>query len=122
MGLLVLITDFLTDLEPLSVPLGLLKARGHEVVVFQILDPAEVEFDFDSPMLMEDLETGQEFHIDPAAIREDYLTEFQAHLDETEKLCGQWGISLHRFRTDDPLENALSEFLRARMQGKGRIA
>ncbi|MBW3542616.1 MAG: DUF58 domain-containing protein, partial [Planctomycetes bacterium] len=54
-GMLILISDLLAPLERLETCLGRLRARGHEVLVFQILDPAEVRFDFDAPVLFEDL-------------------------------------------------------------------
>ena len=66
-GLIVLISDLLASVERLEPDLGYLCAGGHDVVVFHILDPAEVSSDFDKPALFQDVETGRDLYVDPAA-------------------------------------------------------
>ena len=68
-GMVVLISDLLAPLDTLQANLGFLRARGQEVVVFQILDPAEINFDFEQESQFEDLETGKKIYVDPAAAR-----------------------------------------------------
>ena len=56
--------------------LGLLTASGHEVLLFQVLDPAETGFRFDKAIVFEDVETGRELYVDPETVRADYLKTF----------------------------------------------
>src|SRR5215470_4980051 len=64
-GLLVLLSDFLAPIERLEPDLISLTACGHEVIVFQVLDPAELTFNFDSAAMFEDIESGRTLFIDP---------------------------------------------------------
>src|SRR5438034_201087 len=58
-SLMVLLSDFLAPIERLEAELTTLTAGGHEVILFQILDPAELAFEFAAPMMFEDLESGR---------------------------------------------------------------
>jgi uncharacterized protein (DUF58 family) len=119
-GLMVLISDMLAPIETLEDNLALLAASGHEVVLFHLLDPAELNFDFDKSAQFIDLETGKDIFIDPAAARKDYVERFDAHCEAVERACGKNGIVYHRLLTDRPLELTLYDFLRDRMR-RGRI-
>ena len=68
-GMLVMISDFLAPLDRLERALGTVIAGGHEVVVFQVLDPAELTFNFEPAVMFEDIESGEKLFIDPAAAR-----------------------------------------------------
>ncbi len=114
-GLVVVISDFMTPLERLEKRLASIKACGHEVQVFQILDPAERYFTFDQSNLFQDVETGKEIYIDPEQARPGYLKRLEAHLETLENLCQQNGIGYHFLTTDQPLERLLFEFLKSRM-------
>ncbi len=119
-GLVVLISDLLAPLDTLETRLGYLRSRGHEVVVFRVLDPAELNFDFDDPSMFLDLESGRELYVDPEAARANYLRRFEEHSRAIDKACSSLGIDFYQFPTDRPLELALFDFLHARMRrGKG---
>lgn len=113
-GLFVLLSDLLAPLDELERRLGLLKARGHEVLVFQVLDPREIDFDFPATARFSDLESGREHLIDPARARADYLERFGAHQEQLRGICQRSGIDLLRVRSDAPLDLALYDFLAAR--------
>ena len=113
-GMFVLFSDLLAPLETLSSQLGMLRARGHEVVVFQILDPREIDFEFDKAAQFTDLESGKQHFIDPATARKDYLQKFQRHLDAASALCQSAGIDYFLCPTDRQFDLALYEFLTAR--------
>jgi uncharacterized protein (DUF58 family) len=119
-GLMVLLTDLLAPIETLEKNLATLTASGHEVVVFQILDPAELAFDFTKAALFRDLESGRQLYIDPDAVRAEYKRRFDAHCAAVEVICAKLGIALRRLTTDQPLELALFDFLRERMN-KGKL-
>ena len=118
-GVLVLISDLLAPLEMLELSLGALAARGQEVVVFHVLDPEELRFEFTAPEMFEDLESQDRLYVDPAAIRTEYLKRFGKHLEAVEAICARLGLTYHRMPTDSPLELALPEIVRVRMQSRG---
>ncbi len=113
-GLMVFISDFLAPIEALDRSLAALVAGGHEVVAFQILDPAEVDFTFDRQAMFEDLESGQTLFIDPAVARKDYVPRFEAHNAELRRRCQTHGVPVHRLLTTEPLAFALLAFLQER--------
>jgi uncharacterized protein (DUF58 family) len=118
-GLIVLISDLLAPADLLRTRLGYLRSRGHDVLVLRLLDPAEVEFAFDSPAMFRDAESGRELYIDPNAARGEYRQRFAAHAAEVEGACNDLGIDYSAVTTDRPLEFILFDFLRARMR-RGR--
>jgi len=118
-GMLVLISDLLAPLETLEQSLGSLTIRGQDVVVFHVLDPEELHFQFGSPELFVDLETDRRLYVDPAAIRKDYLARLGEHLKAIEGICSRLGLVYQRLSTDTPLETALPEMIRIRMQARG---
>jgi uncharacterized protein (DUF58 family) len=119
-GLMVLLSDLLAPVEALERNLATLTATGHEVVVFQVLDPAEVSFDFTKAALFHDLESGRQLYVDPESIRAEYQRRFGAHCRAIEATCAKLGVTHHRLTTDRPMELALFDFLRERMN-RGKV-
>ena len=115
-ALMVLISDLLAPIETLEKNLASLGACGHDVVLFHLLDPAELTFKFDKAALFQDVESGRDLYIDPAAARRDYLQKFEAHTAAVRAMCDKLGIDYHRFTTDRPLEMALFDYVRGRAQ------
>ena len=122
-GLMVLISDLLAPVDRLRRDLGMLRARGHDVMVFQILDPRELDFGFESPTRFEDMETGRQLDVDPAAAAEGYRKRLEQHLAEVRSACRDLGAEEFLFDTETPLDTALLAFLKrraARMKGAVR--
>jgi uncharacterized protein (DUF58 family) len=120
-GLLVIISDFLAPLDQVESQLTAMHACGHEVVLFQVLDPAERDFPYPEASLFEDLESGRTLYIDPAVARKDYLRRFNAHGATLRSIARQQGLACEQLDTSRPLELALFEFLRVRLQSGRRI-
>jgi uncharacterized protein (DUF58 family) len=118
-GLIVLLSDLLAPTESLRTRLGYLRSRGHDVVVLRILDPAEVQFQFTTPAMYHDVESGRELYIDPDQARAEYLRKFAAHAAEIERACVDLGIEYELVTTDRPLELVLFDLLKARIR-RGR--
>ena len=72
-GLFMLFSDLLCDPEPVIDSVRLLRHRGHDVIVFHVLDEAEVNFPFDSLSDFEDPESGERLVVDAVGIRGDYI-------------------------------------------------
>ena len=113
-GLMVIISDFLTSIETLEQSLRQLRAWGHEIAIFQILDRAELDLNFDKASLFHDVESGRELYIDPTFARRNYLERLRQHSDQLHRICRTEGISFHLAATDRPMEYSLVEFLRDR--------
>src|SRR5205085_2672607 len=77
-GLVILLSDFLAPLDRLEHDLLALTACGHEVTVFQVLDPAELNLGLDQAALFEDVETGRTLYLDPASARGAYVKKLDA--------------------------------------------
>ena len=115
-GILVLISDLLAPLDEMETKLGYFRARGHEVVLFQTLDPSELTLDFDEPALFHDVESGREIYVDPKHAREQYVARLNRHLGAIDATCAKLGIDAWRVTTDTPLEVGLGDFLRSRQR------
>ncbi len=115
-GMLVLISDLLAPLDDLETKLSYFRARGHEVILFQVLDPAELTLDFEEPTQFRDIESGREVYVDPAFARERYMERLQEHLDAITTSCDRLGVDVFRLSTNTPLEAALGDFLRSRLR------
>lgn len=114
-ALMILISDLLAPIETLEKSLLSLIACGHEVFLFHVLDPAELTFDFGKAALFHDLESARDLYIDPAAVRREYLKKLQAHNEKVKAICEKLGVAYRQFGTNRPLELALFDFLRGRM-------
>lgn len=117
-GVILLVSDFLTPLEDLRAPLSSLAACGHDITLFQTLDPTEIHFTFAESADFEDMESGRSQMTDPASIRDGYLKKFNAHQAGLKQLCATLGIIHHLLPIDQPLETALHAYLSDR-QGLG---
>ena len=114
-ALLVLISDLLAPLDTLEKDLTTLAACGHEIVVFHVLDPAELTFNFGPAVTFKDVESGREIYVDTAAARAGYLEKLRAHNTAVEAACKKLGVGYRLLASDQPLELALFDFLRERM-------
>lgn len=120
-GLICLISDLLAPVDKLEKQLGLLGAMGHDVVLFHVMDRAEIEFTFEKSAHFRDAETGAERFIDPATARETYLNRLNVHRDFIRRACERQGIEYHWTPTDTTIESVLFDFLSARAHKKGGI-
>ncbi|MEY4939190.1 MAG: hypothetical protein RIQ93_925 [Verrucomicrobiota bacterium] len=118
-GLVALISDFLAPLDRLERNLVALAAGGHEISVFQILDPAELNLGLEQPALFEDMESSRTIYIDPTAARATYVKKLEEHCHALRTICRKLGISYHLLSTSEPLELALFTFMQERMK-RGR--
>ncbi|MFN7730772.1 MAG: DUF58 domain-containing protein [Pirellula sp.] len=109
-SLVVVISDFLVDPKMLQTPLAFLRARKHEVVLFRILDPRELDFQLDKPIMVRDVESGIERFVDPAAARKSYLQKFLEHAEQLRGIAEPLGIPCLQWSTEQPLELALHAF------------
>jgi uncharacterized protein (DUF58 family) len=113
-GMVILISDLLDDPEAVIRGLKHFQFRGTDVIVFQILDPDELEFPFERATRFEDLESGDEIMAVPGAVRDHYLREIGALVDRYRRELGACGIDYQLVTTNHPLELALMSYLSTR--------
>jgi uncharacterized protein (DUF58 family) len=113
-GILVLISDFYEDPEEVIAAIAPLRGRGHDIIVFQVLDPAELEFPFEEASGFEDLETGEQIPVVPDRLRDDYKRLVSEHLATLKKRFTDNRIDYVLLDTSKPLDLALFQYLLAR--------
>jgi uncharacterized protein (DUF58 family) len=113
-GMVVLISDLLDDPDRVIRGLKHFQFRGTDVIVFQLLDPDEIEFPFEQATRFEDLETDDEIVVVPATVRAHYLESVRAMTDRYRQELGACGIDYRLVSTAEPLEIALLTYLSAR--------
>jgi|TARA_A100000171_G_scaffold13716_1_gene11890 uncharacterized protein (DUF58 family) len=119
-GLLVLLSDCFGDLDDLATALRIARARGHDVVVMHILAPEELTFNFRRWSAFQSLEVAsQRLHLDPPAVRDQYLQRMRTFLADLEDMVVGLGGDYVRMTTATDLADTLGWFLRNRMARRG---
>ncbi len=110
-GLIILISDLYDD--PANVLSGLRHFRynQHEVLVFHLLDPAELSFDFEGDIEFEDLESGEKIRTYPWYIRQEYIEAVNKFEQSYRRQCREYLIDYHLLTTDQTLDLALMEYM-----------
>ena len=119
-GFVILISDLLGDTDGLIKGLDQLRFAGHNVVVFQTLDPWELTFPFDGTWKFEGLEMEPELVTQPKRIRDAYLSELRKLLKRVEGACHRNRVDYVLVDTSRAVSLVLSEFLIRRTLGGGR--
>jgi uncharacterized protein (DUF58 family) len=113
-GLMLLLSDLVDDPEPTLEALRRLAFRGHDIVVFQILDSAERHLDFGGPVILEDPETGARVATDADHIRAAYVRRIEALADRYCRGVHELGGDFVAMTTSTPFDRALARFLAER--------
>lgn len=113
-GLIVVCSDLLDDQARVVDGLRLLRARGMEVVVFHVLDEAELDFPFEGAGKFRDVETGEEVLTDAGSVRAAYLDAVGAWRDVYVAELRAAGIDYQLARTSTPLDVSLLGWLGTR--------
>ncbi len=110
-GLIILISDLLDDLDEVLLGLRHLRHKHHEVVVFHLLDPQELEFSFSHRTRFRDMETGEVLTTEPWHIQQEYHRYMQEFVERYRWQCRQQNIDYLQITTNHTLDRALSEYL-----------
>ena len=113
-GVVVVLSDFFDEVPRIIAGLKHFRHRRHEVIVFHVLDPAELEFPFRDTTLFKGLEGLPDVLTEPQALRQAYQAEINGFLDEMKRGCRMIDIDYVPLRTDWDLDAALSSYLAAR--------
>lgn len=113
-GLIVVISDLLTDLPSFFDGLDRLIHRGNEILVIHVLDKDELDLPFNDYVLFRDIEGTEQFFAEPWSFRKAYCAAMQDCVKEIDEGCGRRGIDNLLLRTDRALADGLSHYLHAR--------
>ncbi len=114
-GVAVVISDCYEDPESIQRGIGSLRGRGHDVILFHVLDPAERDLPGEGAATFEDAETGERLPLRPEALREKYRAQVAGHREAIARLLAQNGSDYVPLTTDRPLDAALHAYLEQRL-------
>jgi uncharacterized protein (DUF58 family) len=110
-SLIMLFSDLLADPEPILQSLHSLRHRGHEVILFHILDEAEVYFPFEGVVEFADVEDNRKLTLDARSMRPDYVKSLEAFRGRYKADCARAGIDYVPVDTSINFDRALMEYL-----------
>src|SRR5262245_52725117 len=114
-GLVVLLSDCFDDADALGRSLQHLRFKNHEILLFHVLAPEEVEFPFKHPTKFRNLEkAGHEILTDTRRLRDEYLKNFHAWREKLKRRAEDLRIDYVPLRTDEPVDRALGHYLAKR--------
>jgi uncharacterized protein (DUF58 family) len=119
-ALIVIISDFFVEPELLRGCFQHLKFRKHDVALFQLLDPLELDFSFRRPMRFLDMEGGPAVFAEPNDIADRYQQALQQYLAGLKQIVLESAIDYHRVRIDEDYEQVLMRFLIGRTRTRGK--
>ena len=110
-SLVMVFSDLLSDPDEVIASLRRLRHGGHDVILFHILDEAEVEFPFEGLVELEDPESNEKLEVDADNFRADYLAEIAEFRERYRSECFHSGIDYVPLDTSMPFDRALTEYL-----------
>lgn len=113
-GLIILISDLLDEQEKVLNALKYFRFKKHEVIVFHLLDPAEMELPFTNVLWLEDMENGKRVLTHPQIIREKYKSVVKKFVETYKLSCLKSDIDYCLMDTKTPLDFALGAYLARR--------
>jgi uncharacterized protein (DUF58 family) len=113
-SLLVIVSDFFSDIAPLRAALARLRHARHETILLRVLDEDEIEFPFRRWLRLRGLEGEGARQCEPAIVRQQYQAAFGAHQRALHEACRASDAELHTFVTARDLGDALTAFLKHR--------
>jgi uncharacterized protein (DUF58 family) len=113
-GIVVLISDLYEEPDVIMDAVGPIRFRGNDVIIFHILDKAEIDFDFKEASSFEDAESGEQIPIVPDALGEQYRALIREHIATLTSKAAEHGVDYTLLNTSMPLDFALFNYLSMR--------
>jgi uncharacterized protein (DUF58 family) len=113
-GIVVILSDLFDDVDAMLAGLKHFRHRRHDVIIFHVLDPAEIDFPFQHVTMFKGLEAMGEVVTEPRSLRTAYQNEVQLFLKRVRTGCRAQRVDYLTARTDQPLDTLLTAFLSAR--------
>jgi uncharacterized protein (DUF58 family) len=113
-GILVLISDFYEEPDTVLEAIKPLKFLGNDLIVFHVLDPAELDFGYNDASSFQDLESGEQIPVVPESLAGEYRSLIQAHIEALTTKFSEHRIDYTLLNTGEPLDRALFSYLSSR--------
>ena len=113
-GIVVVISDFYEEPDEILDAVSLIRYRGNDVILFHVLDPAEVDFTFSDASSFEDLESGEQLPVVPESFGDEYRKLIAAHSNALATKFSEHRIDYTLLNTAKPLDHALFSYLSSR--------
>ena len=110
-GLVIIFSDFFDNIESIVNAIRHLRHKKHEVLLFQVLDPREIDFDFGQAANFIDLETGEQMITQPYQIQKGYKGTMKTFLDILKKECLRNNVDYNIVDTSTPFDKALTDYI-----------
>lgn len=120
-GMVILISDLFVPRDSLFKGLRMLRQRGHDVLIFHILDDEELDFTYSGTTKFDGMEEAGELVCDPRSLRDGYLKAMNAFLDELRTRCARNVIDYQTVRTSEHLDAVLRHYLNHRVGLRGSV-
>ncbi|MBQ19046.1 MAG: DUF58 domain-containing protein [Planctomycetaceae bacterium] len=114
-GIVVIVSDLFVPREGLFRGLRMLRHRGHDVLIFHVMDDEELEFNFSGTTRFEGLEEAGDLVCDPRSLRDGYLEAVESFRSELKRKCAAELIDFQTIRTSEHLDAALAHYLNHRI-------
>ncbi|GAB4155214.1 MAG: DUF58 domain-containing protein [Planctomycetaceae bacterium] len=114
-GMVVLISDLFVDRESLFRGLKLLRHRGHDVLIFHVMDDQELDFDYSGTTKFEGMEEMGDLICDPRSLRDGYQSAVQQFLTDLRRYCARNVIDFQTIRTSENVDAVLAHYLNHRI-------
>ena len=121
-GMMIVVSDLLADVDETLAGLQVLRQRGHDVLLFHIMDDDELDFPFAGPARFEGMESDERLRCNPRALREGYLRSLGQFLAAVRRGSAVNGVEYALVRSSDPFDAALLTLLSRRMNSLRRGA
>jgi uncharacterized protein (DUF58 family) len=113
-GILLLISDFYDEPDDILEAIKPLRFLGNDLIVFHVLDPREIDFEYEEASTFEDLETTDQMPVVPQSFREQYRKMIQDHVSTLQTRFSEQRIDYALLNTGEPLDRALFSYLSSR--------
>jgi uncharacterized protein (DUF58 family) len=113
-GLVIVFSDLIETKENVINFIKKIKSKKNDIILFQILDPEEINFDFGADKLFLDLETNEKMHTTPLQIQKDYKELVQKYLNDIKNEVAKYDIDYELITTSTPFDVALLTFFKKR--------
>jgi uncharacterized protein (DUF58 family) len=113
-ALVVILSDCFCDGDALRDALQHLRFQKHDLALFHLLDPLELDFEFDRPVRFVDMEGSQSIITEPATVRAEYQAQLKRFLGKLRDDCHEFNADYRRVTLDRPYGEVMADFLTER--------
>ncbi len=119
-ALVVILSDCFCDGDALRDALQHLRFQKHDLALFHLLDPLELDFEFDRPVRFVDMEGSQSIITEPATVRAEYKAQLKHFLGKLRDDCHEFNADYRRVTLDQPYGEVMANFLTERARHSTR--